>query len=212
MITLEQARPWYSNADPVHNFDHIQRVYNLATKIALAEGADLEIVQAAALLHDANGSDGHDEVARTSHHLDSAEFAGKYLSAQGWSPEHIEAVKHCIISHRFRDTRVTPQTIEAKVLFDADKLDSIGAIGAARAIAYAAGANAPFYFPPSKSFIETGERIDDEPHSAYHEHIYKLSKIIDRMHTKTGKELAAKREEFLGQFFETLIAEWEGYQ
>ena len=210
MITIEQAQEWYTDADPVHNFDHILRVYKLATKIAQEEGADVEIVQAAALLHDANGSSGHQTEARATHHLDSAECAAEVLRTDGWQPDRIEAVKHCIAAHRYRDNSIQPQTLEAKILFDADKLDSIGAIGAARAIAYAAGVQMPFYFPPSAQFLAEGQLGEHEPHSAYHEHVFKLGKIKNRIFTQTGKKLAEERHAFLDHFFTTLKEEWEG--
>ncbi len=81
-LTLETARSWYSDADPVHDFSHIERVYHMATRLALAENADLEIVQVAALLHDAEGSaPGEGNTAgRATHHLSSAEFARQILA------------------------------------------------------------------------------------------------------------------------------------
>ena len=148
------------------------RVYRLAERIARAEGADLEIVRAAVLLHDSSeppapgiqhpdiderqaGTNPH---LRQNHHHSSAEFARRVLEREGWLEERIEAVLHCIRAHRFRDDREAPQTLEAKVLFDADKLDAIGAIGAARAIAYAARAGQPFFTQPSELFVATGQR------------------------------------------------------
>src|SRR5512133_4055947 len=101
MPTLEQARTWYTGDDPVHDFDHILRVYRMAERLANEEGADLEIVHAAALLHDAEGSMSGAET-RTSHHHQSADFAGQVLEAEGWSRERIAAVQHCIRAHRFR--------------------------------------------------------------------------------------------------------------
>ncbi len=212
MITINQAKQWYPVADAVHGFEHILRVYHLATRLAIAEGADIEIVQAAVLLHDAHGSAGNgtDAHSRANHHFASADFAEEVLSADGWSPDKIAAVKHCIASHRFRDNLNQPKSIEAKVLFDADKLDSIGAIGAARAIAYAAAAQMPFYHPISKRFEEEGEVESGEPHSAYHEHVFKLRHIKSRMFTYTGRQIAEERHAFLNQFFETLEAECKG--
>ena len=135
MPNLEQAKSWYAENDPVHGYDHIQRVYRMAERLAIAEGANLEIVRAAALLHDAEGPLTGD--ARKEHQLASAEFARQILKTEGWQEDQITEVQHCIRAHRFRDDREQPETIEAKVLFDADKLDAIGAIGAVRVIAYA---------------------------------------------------------------------------
>src|SRR5512133_4408917 len=175
MPTIEQARTWYRDADPVHNFEHVLRVYRMAERLAEDEGADLEIVQAAALLHDAEGSAPGSET-RKSHHHRSADFAGQVLAAEGWPAERIAAVQHCIRAHRFRNDGETPQTIEANVLFDADKLDVLGAIGAARTVAYAMLNNQPFYAQPSQQFIDTGVKEPGEPHSSYHEYLFKLRK------------------------------------
>jgi uncharacterized protein len=207
---IETARGWYDNSDPVHDFDHILRVYCLAEKIALAEGADLEIVRAAALLHDAEGSNPADKVARAMHHQASAEFAADILRAEGWQAERIAAVQHCIRAHRFRDRSEPPQTLEAKIIFDADKLDAIGAIGVARVISFSARIAQPIYSPPSQQFIETGNREPDEPYSSYHEYLFKLSKIRERIFTKTGQAIAEQRYKFLNDFFQRLIAEWDG--
>jgi len=210
MPNIKTARAWYGASDPVHSFDHILRVYRMAEKIALADGADLEIVRAAALLHDAEGSNPADRAARKLHHHASAEFAGEVLRAEGWTPQRIEAVQHCIRAHRFRDTSEPPQTLEAQTLFDADKLDAIGATGLARMIAFCTQAGQPIYALPSQQFIQTGKKEPDEPHSAYHEYLFKLSKLKERMFTPTGKAIARERHIVLKDFFEQLIAEWNG--
>ncbi len=168
MPTIDSARPYYPENDPVHGFDHIKRVYRLAERLAVEMGADLEIVRAAALLHDAVGEAAAGEenpaeaakpdAVRQEHQHLSAAFAGRTLRAEGWSPERIQAVQHCIRAHRFRDPSQQPESLEAQVLFDADKLDAIGAIGVARALAYAARQGQPLYARPSAAFIHSGRR------------------------------------------------------
>lgn len=210
-VTIEEARQWYSNADPVHDFDHVLRVYRLAERLAIAEGADLEIIRAAALLHDSQGSSPQGEGnARTEHHILSAQFAGEILTRKGWPTEKILAVQHCIRAHRFRSKEDKPQTVEAEVLFDADKLDVLGAIGAARTIAYGVLAGQPIYAEPSEQFIQTGIKQSGEPHSSYHEFLFKLQKVSNRMFTKSGKALAKERHNFLVQFYKQLQAEVRG--
>lgn len=223
-LTLTQARSWYSSDDPVHGFDHIQRVYFLARQIAEAEGADIEIVAAAALLHDAqNRLDGPEPApdstplapqqdpgpsqASQLHHLASAAFARHVLTAEGWSAERIAAVEHCIRAHRFRDDSEQPQTLEARVLFDADKLDAIGAIGVGRAITYAARRNQPIYAPPSAQFLQSGVKEAGEPHSSYHEFLFKLRRLNERLYTDTGRALGARRHQFLLDFYSQLVVE-----
>ncbi len=211
MPTLEQARAWYPDNDPVHGFDHIIRVYRMAVKLAIAEGADVEILRAAALLHDAQGSaTSGGEEGRLNHHQASADFARQVLQEEGWPEERIAAVLHCIRAHRFRDETEPPQSLEAKILFDADKLDVIGAFGIARTIAYDVVVGQPIYFPPSSRFLMTGEKEPGEPHSSYHEYIFKLSKIKERLYTRTARALAEERHRFLVEFFERLADEDRG--
>ena len=209
MITLEQAKTWYESADAVHDFSHIERVYCMSERLAKTEGADLEIVHAAALLHDAEGTTPGCE-SRLEHHLRSAEFAAKILGAEGWPKQRIEAVQHCIRAHRFRDAREPPATIEAKCIFDADKLDVLGAIGAVRVAVYAALAGTPIYAIPSRQFIETGKEEPGELHSAYHEYLLKLRNVEERLFTTTARQLARQRSAYLETFFEQLIAEING--
>jgi uncharacterized protein len=208
--TVEQARGWYAGADAVHDFEHVLRVYRMAERLALAEGADLEIVRAAALLHDAEGAAPGAGSVRETHHHASADFAARVLADEGWSAERIAAVQHCIRAHRFRDRSEPPATLEAKILFDADKLDVLGAIGVARVIAFAALDGQPFYFPPSEQFVSTGVERPGEPHSSYHEHLFKLRKVRERMFTETARAIAAQRLHYLDEYFERLIDEWDG--
>jgi uncharacterized protein len=211
MPTIQQAREWYAEADPVHDFEHVMRVYRLSERIALEEGADLEIVHAAALLHDSKGATPDPKGgARKEHHITSAEFAGEILKAEGWPEERIRAVQHAILAHRFRHTGVKPETLEAQCLFDADKLDVLGAIGAARTIAYAALAGQPTYAEPSEKFLTSGEKESGEQHSSYHEYLFKLRRVKDLMFTQTGKRIAKQRDAYLRGFYTQLQAECRG--
>lgn len=214
MPTLEQARPWYPASDPTHGFDHIERVYRLAERLARLEGADLEIVRAAVLLHDATPPEiaGAETAAsqRQNHHHASAEFARQVLSEEGWEAARIDAALHCIRSHRFRDRSQPPETLEARVVFDADKLDAIGAAGVARAIGYAHSHNQPAYAPVSEQFLRTGQLEPGEAHSAFHEYIFKLRHIQERLLTPSGQALAHQRHALMAAFFTQLEAEHRG--
>jgi uncharacterized protein len=225
MPTVAQARAWYPQNDPIHGFDHVLRVLRLAEHLAQAEGADLEIVRAAVLLHDAgldlpldsvvqplppeSSEGGAQHSARANHQHASADFASRVLRAEGWPEDRIAAVVHCIRAHRFRDDSEQPQTLEAKVLFDADKLDAIGAIGVGRAIAFAARAGQPPYAPPSEHFRLHGQTLPGEPHSAYHEYLFKLSKLAGRLFTPSARQIGAARHRFMTAFFERLAEEAE---
>jgi uncharacterized protein len=131
------------------------------------------------------------------------------LAEEHWSQEQIAEVQHCIRAHRFRSTE-KPSTVEAMVIFDADKLDAIGAVGAARAVAYAALDGKPFYAEPSEKFFETLEKEINEPHTAYHEFLFKLARIKDRLYTDSAREIATTRHTYLESFFEQLGAEYRG--
>lgn len=209
MPTIQQARAWYSTSDPVHNFEHVMRVYRTAERLGREEGADMQILLAAVLLHDAEGAapGGED---RAAHHHQSAEFAAQVLESEGWPAERIAAVQHCIRAHRYRDNREPPATLEAKILFDADKLDVLGAVGVARVIAYAVLAGEPVYAEPSPQFVATGVKEPGEPHSSYHEYLFKLRKVKDRMFTPAAKQIAAERLAYLDEYYRKLGAEFRG--
>jgi uncharacterized protein len=211
MLTPQMALSWYPD-DPVHGYDHVLRVYALAGRLAREEGADLEIVQAAVLLHDAEppGELQAQEDKRLQHHQAAAQFAGQILLAQGWPEARIAAVQHAIRSHRFRDDSEQPTSLEAMILFDADKLDAIGAIGVARAVAYAAMHGQPAYAEPSELFRQTGQLEAGESHSAYHEYLFKLSRLRDRLYTASGKRLAEDRHRRMSAYFDDLMAEMGG--
>jgi uncharacterized protein len=204
-IDLEQARGWYHEDDAVHGYGHICRVYALCQQIGKAEGVDMDILLTAALLHDAQGSH-PGENSRDDHHERSAQFAGELLAQMGWLSVRIEAVQHCIRAHRFRNDQA-PVSLEAQVLFDADKLDVIGAIGVVRALAYAFQDNQPAFSEPSARFLLTQEKEAGEAHSAYHEYLYKLKHISAILKTATARRIAVRRQEFLNRFFEELAAE-----
>jgi len=205
MPTIEQARSWYPENDPVHGFDHVLRVYRMAERLAEVEDAEIEIVRAAALLHDAQP----EESGRREHHQTSANFARQILDAEKWKEQDILAVEHCVRAHRFRDQRESPATLEAQILFDADKLDAIGAIGVARAIAYAAMDRNPAFAAPSQNFIQFGRTEPGERYSAYHEYLFKLSKLKNRLYTRSARAIAEQRHHFLVEFFDQLLAESE---
>jgi uncharacterized protein len=209
MPTLEDARTWYPGFDPVHGYDHVVRVYHMAEKLAVDEGADLEIVRAAALLHDAAGSAPAGE-KRGEHHNYSAQFAAEVLMKECWNQEKIASVQECIRAHRYRNNGEPPSSIEARVLFDADKLDVLGAIGAARTIAYAVMAKTPHYEEPSTQFLATGHEAPGELHSAYHEYLFKLCKVKDRLFTPTARRIADHRHQAMVNFFDELAAEMRG--
>ena len=126
------ARELYAGSDAAHDFDHVLRVTHLGIQIACTEQADVTVVRLAALLHDVPVQDGADDQAtRRQHHLVAADFARQFLTARGLETERVANVVHCIEAHRFRDQSIQPATLEAQCLYDADKLDSIGAIGVA---------------------------------------------------------------------------------
>ncbi|MBN1679724.1 MAG: HD domain-containing protein [Anaerolineae bacterium] len=210
-ISVEFARTLYDDTDPVHDFDHVLRVLALARRIGRAEGADMAIVETAVLLHDIHRADedqqAHVHNAETvDHALLGAEQAREILGNLNPPPDanFIDAVAHAIAAHRFRN-QVEPQTLEAQVVFDADKLDAIGAIGVARAYAFG-GMNGQRLW---------GEVPADYPggganHTPHHEFVYKLTRIQDRMYTNKGRAIARERHNYMVSFFERLAREVQG--
>jgi uncharacterized protein len=208
MLTIEEARSYYTAADPVHDFGHILRVLALAERIGKIEAADQEILRTATLLHDAAGAT-PGQSGRDDHHLASAAVARTVLQAAGWPPDRLEAVLHCIRAHRFRGTEA-PQSLEAKILFDCDKLDVLGAIGVARVVAYAAIAGEPLTGQPSALFKATGQKEAGEPHTPYHEFLFKLRRVKDQLHLASTRAVAEERHQYIADYFERLEREVNG--
>lgn len=210
MISLEEARTFYKGAESGHDFDHILRVLAIAEKLAVEEGADIDIVKTAVLLHDIarpEEDQSHDEA--TDHAEMAARHAHDLLLTRGATRQFADEVAMAISTHRFR-SETRPATLEAKILFDADKLDAIGAIGIARSYAIAGAHNQRLYSQPDPNGSATRKQLHAEDHTPVAEFIVKLSKLKDLMHTRTAKRLAAERHEFMSQYFDRLRDEVEG--
>jgi uncharacterized protein len=196
MFTIDQARALYAAAgDSTHDFDHVLRVYHLAEHIGQAEGADMAVLRAAVLLHDVARAD--QDAGRVAEHAAEGARRARHMLA-GQPPEFVEAVAHAIEAHRFRVDR-PPQTLEAQILYDADKLDAIGAVGIARAFAYGAHQGRRLWTDP-----------DDGEHTALKEFTVKLSKVKDTLFTRTARAIAGERHAFMAEFFERMAAEVAG--
>ena len=208
-LTIEEVRPLYGAADSVHDFDHILRVLTLAERIGRAEGADLSIVRVAALLHDWGRAEA--QAKDRNHASEAADRAEAFLRSRGTSEPTIEAVCHAIVAHRFR-AAPEPATVEAKALFDADKLDAIGAIGIARAFAYGGAHNQRLWAPRDVVDVARWREEGDDPsaHTPVHEFVVKLSRIRKRLYTEEGRRIAMDRHRYMAAFYERLDAEVRG--
>ncbi len=201
-----------------HNIDHVRRVYALCLKIARSEkGVDLVVLRPAALLHDIGYQRDH-RVGTDIHDIISAEMSEKILSDLEFTKDQIDKIKDCILSHRFR-TDHKPKTIEAKILFDADKLEAVGAIGLIRGAIWLPkmGGN-PFSIDDPKNYAEinhaggkeNGKILDWAKHNFFKEYRSKSRTLPKKLYTKKGRELARARTIFEKQFLTELKGEIEG--
>lgn len=203
---IAYAKARFVTARSSHDWDHTGRVYRLCMHIGRVEGADLEVLALAAFLHDV-GRPYEDESKGTVCHAEKgAEIAEILMGTYPLSKDKKQNVVHCIRSHRFRSA-LAPETLEARTLFDADKLDSIGAIGIGRAFLFAGEVGARLHNPES-DLHDTRPYTEED--TAYREFRLKLSKVKDRMLTDEGKRLAQERHAFMERFFERLQQEYEG--
>ena len=222
-VTDDEARALYMGAGPnndsAHDFDHVLRVTQLAVNIAAAESADVEVVRLAALLHDMPaprqpellpGEHPQDLSVRAGHHLAAAAYAGELLRDRGLDPGRVANVVHCIEAHRYRDQTITPATSEAKCLYDADKLDSIGAIGVARAFAFAGAHGSRLWHEPWPSAPGDDAKPTGPDYTPVHEFVYKLGRIAGTLYTPTAQAIAVERHRFMCTYFDRLDAEMLG--
>ena len=187
-----------------HDKSHVERVYNLAVRIAEKEHADLDVVRAAALLHDIARAL-EDEGKIEDHAAESARMAEKILEQVRFPKEKSDRIIHCIESHRFKKG-LKPESLEAMILQDADRLDMLGAVGIARVFARSGWSNMPIHDPstPPK------EKYDGKSQSSVN-HIYeKILKLKETINTKTAQQIAEERHRFTEQFLDRLLREWNG--
>jgi len=208
-------------ADPVHDVSHVTRVYNLCLKLAEGEkNIDLDIIKLAALLHDIGGvRELQDKSGKTDHAKESAKMALEILKRFNFSEDKIKQVIHCILAHRYRSGGLKPKTQEARILFDADKLDALGVIGLARAYAWIGRNNAKLYSDISlKEYIKdniVGKKIngrikDKTKHNPFIEFELKLKHLPQRLFTVKAKILARQRLAQMEHFFDILKQEIRG--
>lgn len=202
----ERTKKLLSDHKGCHGWDHTQRVYNLCVHIGKKEGVDMEVLQVAAVLHDIARDLQTQKKGKICHAQKGAEIAEKILAEYDLNEEKVKNIVHCIKTHRFRGNDV-PVTLEAKVLFDADKLDAIGAIGIARDFHFAGEIGSRVH--DKNVDIENTEEYSQED-TAYREFLVKLCKIKDKMLTDEGKRIANGRHDFMVQFFDRLNDEVDG--
>ena len=202
----EEAGAFFRSARGSHDWDHTQRVYKLSLRIGRKERADLGVLRLAAVLHDIGREEEDRSHGRICHGRSGAALARKILVKHGCDPGTVKAVVHCIRTHRFRRGGA-PRTLEARVLFDADKLDSIGAVGVGRAFLFAGEIGARLH---DKTIDVRKTKPYTRDDTAYREYLVKLSRVRDRMMTKEGRRLAAERHRFMAAFFDRLNKETDG--
>lgn len=206
-----EAKSFFIDASGCHDWTHVERVVKMALRIGKEEGADLHILEIAALLHDIGRKEEMKNKGSFCHAEAGAELAKNILKKYNFDNSTIDNISHCIISHRYRNSHA-PDTIEAKVLYDADKLDSIGAVGVARDFLFAgnAGSNCLYTGNEKRLAKEKKSYCYTKEDSAILEYEVKLKKIKDKIITKTGKKIAKERHLFMKEYFERFWMEVKG--
>jgi len=197
--------------DSAHDKHHVYRVLNFALDIAYHEVATndiaLDILVAACLLHDI-GREKQFANPGSCHAQIGGEMAYEFLSSIEfikWSKQKALHVKECISTHRYRRDN-KPQSIEAKILFDADKLDASGALGIARTLMYEGEVKEPLYRLDENGKVITGDGGADIS-TFFQEYNYKLKHIYDSFYTERAKELAVERKKTAEDFYNRLYNE-----
>ncbi len=203
-----------------HDMDHVMRVYDTCMRLAEGEpGIDLDVLRAAALLHDIARVEEYGDISgEVDHAVLGVEKAARVLERLGFPDDKIDSILHCIVSHRFRGGNA-PETREAKILFDADKLDMVGAVGVARSFIIAGQygqrlhSDAPLDEYVRDNIVDgtPGGRIKDiSRHAPNIEHELKLRHVPAKIHNERARELVGERSAFMELFFERLGKEIRG--
>ncbi len=188
-----------------HDWFHIERVYNLSRYLAEKENADSFIVEMAALLHDID-----DWKFSSSNDTNTTNTEVFLRKIQVNEEELIKIIKIInTISFKGGVVDSSQETIEGKVVQDADRLDAIGAIGIARTFAYGGNKNRVIYDPNIKPINFTSlEEVKSENNHTVNHFYEKLLKLKDLMNTKSAKEIAEKRHKYMEEFLNEFYSEW----
>ena len=189
--------------DSAHDREHVYRVLYTALDIARdEENVDMDVLIAACLLHDVGRQEQFADPSLC-HAQVGARKAYDFLLENGFDEDFALRVRHCILAHRFRKSN-PPESLEAKILFDADKLDVTGAIGIARTLMYSGQHLRPLY-----SVTDAGicNGVEDPEDTFFREYKFKLEKIYDRFYTKKGREEAMARKAAAVSYYENLLRE-----
>jgi uncharacterized protein len=193
-----------------HDWWHVVRVVNIARKIHSIEGGDWFVIELALLLHDV----GDGKVIKKDN--DDYSIAENYLVSQNVSTETIDRVISIIKTMSYSksfDLTEKDDSIEFNIVQDADRLDAIGAIGIGRAFAYGGSRARPLYDPDYKSreFKSSEDFKKTRTEGSTIHHFYdKLLLLKDKLNTKTAKEIADQRDEFMQLFLQEFLDEWNG--
>ena len=202
-VLAEQLLPHaFSGNDGSHDAAHLIRVWKNALRIHGSEGGDLRLIAAAVLLHDCVAVEKNAPDRERASRL-AAEKAFEVLDALGWRTMEISAVAHAIITHSF-SANIPPETLEAKILQDADRLDAIGMIGAARCF-YIAGRMGSGLYDPLDPLAEN-RPLDDKAFAIDHFET-KLFKLTDGFQTAAGRALARQRQDRLRTVLSMMLEE-----
>lgn len=202
----QEAKKRLEGINSCHEWEHTERVYNLAFHIGKKEKADLEVLAIAALLHDIARKEQDESNGKICHAKKGAEMAEKILKPFELPEKKLKNILHCIEAHRYRNN-IIPNTIEARVLYDADKLDSIGAIGTGRNFSFAGHLGAKVH-DKNINYEKSAEYTKDD--TAYREYMVKLKFVKDKILTKEGKKIAKGRHKFQEEFWKRLNKEVDG--
>ena len=188
--------------DAAHDFEHIIRVLKNATMIARKEKSDMKLITATVLLHDIVSYPKSDPRSKNSS-LESAEESKKILKKYDFTKDEIKIISDAIRDHSF-SRGIIPQTLEGKILQDADRLDALGSIGIARTFAVGGAENRPFY---NKDDPFCKKRSPDDKNWTL-DHFYKKLLLLEKiMNTKTGRVMARKRIKIMKNFLDELEKE-----
>lgn len=203
-----KVRKRLESAPGCHDWSHTWRVLHNARIIAAGEKkADIQVVEAAAVLHDIARPEELKSKGKLCHAVIGSKIAEKYLrKCEFRNEEFIANVCNCVKTHRYRSRSGgrNPLHIEEKIVYDADKLDSIGAVGIGRAFHFAGRIGAKLHNTEKEAL---GSKSYSSEDSAYREYLVKLRHIRGKMLTKTGRKIARQRSDFMHRFFKQLNAE-----